>query len=210
MLSPTVAGLIRKPSAPTVWGCEAQLKLYDGKWDVTTTLGGSGVDHLENHCTRTGLFFVCEQIFNGKSQALVIFLPVATLASGGEEYRNMGLPADASSSGGWGKVTIKGDNWTYFWETGAGEKKVQWRNADQFSGTDKIHFEIQSSEDGTTWKQARPGMKLAYFQANLRRTRRLISSISGFELLKRNNSESEAIANSLGQTLRDEMAMHAC
>jgi hypothetical protein len=135
----------------------APLKLYDGKWDVTTTIGGRGLVHLENHCTRTGLFFVCEQMVNGNSQALVIFLPVAKLAGGGEEYRNMGLPADASSSGGWGKVTIDGDKWTYLWESGEVEKKVQWRNINQFSGTDKIHFEIQSSEDGTTWKTVKAG-----------------------------------------------------
>ena len=96
-------------------------------------------------------------MLNGKSQALVIFLPVAKLASGGEEYKNMGLPADASSSGGWGKVTIEGDKWTYFWESGEGAKKLQWRNVNQFSGTDKIHFEIQSSEDGTTWKTTMAG-----------------------------------------------------
>jgi hypothetical protein len=139
----------------------APLKLYDGKWDITTTIGGRGLVHLENHCTQTGLFFVCEQMVNGNSHALVIFLPVAKLAGGGEDCRNMGLPADASSSGGWGEVTVDGDKCTYLWESGEVENKVRWHDINQFSGTDKIHFEIQSSEDGQPGKPSKQVMKSA-------------------------------------------------
>jgi hypothetical protein len=135
----------------------APLKLYSGAWDLTMIGAGAEAMHIENHCTRTGLFFVCEQTLNGNPQGLTVFLPVAKLPSGGEEYKTLNLPADGSSSGGWGKVTIENEKWTYFWDTGEGARTVQWRNINQFSGTDKIHFEIQSSEDGTTWKIVKAG-----------------------------------------------------
>lgn len=135
----------------------APLKLYDGKWDSTTTIGGKEVVHIENHCSKPGLFFVCEQMVAGKTEALVVFLPVAKLPSGGEEYKTQGLLADASPAGGWNKLTIEGDRWVYSWEDTEGAKKTFWRNVNQFSGTDKIHFEIQRSDDGNTWKTVKGG-----------------------------------------------------
>ena len=143
--------------APVADDPYAPLKLYDGKWDSTTTIGPKEVIRIENHCARTGLFFVCEQAVNGKTEALTVFLPVAKMVSGGEEYRVNGLSADASPAGGWNKLTIEGDRWVYSWEDKDSGKKASWRNVNQFSGTDKIHFEIQRSDDGATWKTVKGG-----------------------------------------------------
>ena len=65
--------------APVADDPYAPLKLYDGKWDSTTTIGPKEVIRIENHCARTGLFFVCEQAVNGKTEALTVFLPVAKM-----------------------------------------------------------------------------------------------------------------------------------
>jgi hypothetical protein len=134
----------------------APLKLYDGKWDVAMA-GEKVPTRLENHCAKTGLFFACEQVVNGKTGALVIFLPFAKTASGGEEYRTQALRADASPAGDWGKLTIEGDKWVYAWESTDAGKKVYWRNINLFSETDKIHFEIQRSDDGSAWKTQNSG-----------------------------------------------------
>ncbi len=120
----------------------APLGLYDGKWDYTTTIGEKESIHLENHCTKTGLFFACEQMVNGKTAALIVFLPVARMASGGEEYGITGLSADANPPADWNKLTIEAERWVYSWEDTDGGKKVFWRNVNQFSGPSKIHFEI--------------------------------------------------------------------
>jgi hypothetical protein len=133
------------------------LRLYDGKWNILPSEDGKGALQLENHCTKTGLFFVCEQVVSGKSVALVVFLPIAKTPSGGEEYRTQALTADANPAGDWGKLTIEGDRWIYSWESTDGGKKSYWRNINTFSGKDKIHFEIQRSEDGTTWKMQKSG-----------------------------------------------------
>lgn len=139
----------------------APLALYDGKWDSTTTIGEKESMRIENHCAKTGLFFVCEQMLNGKTGSLAVFLPVAKMASGGEEYKITGLSADGSAPGGWNKLTIEGDRWVYSWEnTNEGKdegEKVFWRNVNQFSGADKIHFEIQRSDDETSWKTVKGG-----------------------------------------------------
>ncbi len=152
---PLLVGMQRK--TPVADDPYVPLKLYDGKWDSTTTIGEKEVVHIENHCARTGLFFVCEQMVNGKAEALTVFLPVAKMASGGEEYKINALSADASAPGDWNKLTIDADRWVYSWESTDGGKQVFWRNVNQFSGTDKIHFEIQRSDDGATWKTVKGG-----------------------------------------------------
>jgi hypothetical protein len=51
-----------------------------------------------------------------KSRETALFLPVARMATGGEEYCTQALGADASATRDWGKLTIEGDRWVYSWE----------------------------------------------------------------------------------------------
>jgi hypothetical protein len=144
-------------SASLANGHYSTLRFYEGKWDLTWD-GQKEVTHIENHCAQTGRFFVCEQSINGKTAALIVFLPIATLPSGGEEYRTQGLDVDASPAGEWGKLTIEGNRWVYTSESMVGGKKVLWRNTNTFAGTDKIRLEIERSDDGGgTWKVQRSG-----------------------------------------------------
>jgi hypothetical protein len=133
------------------------LQQLHGKWNILPAADGQGGMQLDNHCAKTGLFFVCEQVVNGKTAAMVVFLPVSKTATGGEEYRTQALLTDASPAGYWTKLTIESDKWVYLWESTEAGRKVHWRNTNRFSGTDKIHFEIQSSEDGATWKTQQSG-----------------------------------------------------
>jgi hypothetical protein len=132
------------------------LKLYDGKWEVSPAADEKEPARFENHCARTGLFFVCEQVVPGRPGALVVFLPVAKTEAG-YEYRNAALVSDASPSGEWGKLTIEGERWVYSWESAENGKKILWRNVNTFSGPERIHFEISRSEDGQTWKTVKSG-----------------------------------------------------
>ena len=135
----------------------AALKLYDGKWLVMPADGPKEGVHLENHCAKTGLFFACEQMVNGKTVALVIFQPTAKLPSGGEEYRSTAVTPESGAPGGWNGLTIEGDRWVYTWDDTEFGKKTLYRNINTFSGPDKIHFEIQNSDDGKTWKKQKEG-----------------------------------------------------
>lgn len=131
----------------------APLRLYDGKWDAVTANADKPGEtvHLENRCAKAGDFFACNQVVNGKSAALVVFLPLHALENGGYAYHNQALRPDADGPGKWGNLEIVGDRWVYSNEEIDKDKKIYWRTVNVFSGPDKIHFEIQRSEDGTKW-----------------------------------------------------------
>jgi hypothetical protein len=136
----------------------APLQLYNGKWDIAPTAAGQELIHIENHCVKTGLFFACEQIVNGKSEALVVFPPLANSSTGSaQEYRMEALNADASPAGEWSKLIIDGDRWVYSWESMEDGKKISWRNTNTFTGTDHIHYEIQRLEGLNAWKTVKSG-----------------------------------------------------
>jgi hypothetical protein len=134
----------------------APLRLYNGKWELVSA-DKKGPKLIENHCAQTGLFFSCEQVLDGKTAALVVLLPMVKTASGGEDYRTQVLTPDAKPAGEWNKLTIEGDRWSYTWEATENGKKVQWRNVNTFSGSDRIHFEIQSCADGANWQTQQQG-----------------------------------------------------
>jgi hypothetical protein len=132
----------------------APLRLYDGEWDVTPAGSDKAAEivHLENRCAKAGDFFVCNQIVKGKNMALIVFLPTHPLESGGYAYRNQALRPDSDGPSSWGSLEITGDHWVYLSEATDQGKKVYFRTTNTFSGSDKIHFEVQHSDDGSKWR----------------------------------------------------------
>jgi hypothetical protein len=47
----------------------APLKLHDGNWEVKVSVPKPKVDYIVNHCAQMGLFYLCEQVVNGKTSA---------------------------------------------------------------------------------------------------------------------------------------------
>jgi hypothetical protein len=137
----------------------APLRLYDGKWDVVLASDGKPADtaHIENHCAKVGDFFACNQFMNGKNMALVVMLPSHPLDNGGYAYRNQALRADGDGPGTWGKLEIVGDRWVYSNDGTDNGKKTYWQTINLFSGPDKIHFEVQKSDDGVKWTTTMSG-----------------------------------------------------
>lgn len=131
----------------------APLRLYDGKWDLVpgSSDQATGTVHIENHCAKVGEFFACNQFVNGKNMALVVFLPLHSLENGGYAYHNQALGVEGGGSGSWGGLEIVGDRWVYSSDETDGGKKIYHRTMNVFSGPDKIHFEVQRSEDGVNW-----------------------------------------------------------
>ncbi len=127
------------------------LTLYAGVWSVLTD-GSKDAVRLENKCSRTGLFYSCEQVVDGKPVALVVFLPVTGRSGAVLKYRTQALTPEASPGGEWSRLSIDGDRWTYLWESVDAGRKVYWRNVNVFSGKDKVHFEVSNSANGSTWK----------------------------------------------------------
>ena len=133
----------------------AALRLYDGKWIATADKDGKTTS-IENHCARTGLFFACEQVVNGKTGALVVFLPQEKTAAG-QIYRTQALRADGAEPGPWNRLTIDGDRWVYAGPVEDKEHPLHNRTLTRFFGPDRIRFEIQSSPDGQAWTTTMSG-----------------------------------------------------
>lgn len=144
---PKTVNLASDPYAP--------LRLYDGKWDLVPAnpddTAHRDAVHLENHCALVGEFFACNQFVNSKNMALVIFLPQHPLENGGYAYRNQALQVEGDNAGTWSALEITGNRWVYSSDGTDKGKKIYWRTTNVFSGPDKIHFEVQRSEDGTNW-----------------------------------------------------------
>jgi hypothetical protein len=135
----------------------APLQLYGGSWQLEMT-GSKGSSRMliSNHCEETGAFFVCEQVINGKTEDLVVFLPTGSSA-GAQTYRTLGLSAAGKRPRDWGKLEISGDHWVYSSEEQEKDAKVYSRTTNLFSGPDKIHFEVQRSVDGKNWQTTQSG-----------------------------------------------------
>ena len=126
----------------------APLKLYAGQWRVTPK--GGAAARVDNHCARTGVFFACEQIVDGKPADLVVFIPKGHTAKG-QAYRTQALDADGATAHPWSDLTIDGDNWVYSNEKADEGQPLHRRTLNRFTGPDHIHFDVQSSTDGLTW-----------------------------------------------------------
>ncbi|MEO7027364.1 MAG: hypothetical protein ABI056_07410 [Caulobacteraceae bacterium] len=125
----------------------APLQLYAGKWAMTDASGKT--ISIDNHCARTGLFYVCEQVVGGKSEDLIVFLPTGSTAAG-LTYRTQALTADGARTHPWQTLTIDGDHWIY---VGDPERPggPHSRTLNRFSGANHIHFDVQTSADGKIW-----------------------------------------------------------
>jgi len=104
-----------------------------------------------------GDFFACNQFMNGKNMALVVMLPSHPLDNGGYAYRNQALRADGDGPVTWGELEIVGNRWVYSSDGTDNGKKTYWQTINLFSGPDKIHFEVQKSDDGVKWATTMSG-----------------------------------------------------
>lgn len=128
----------------------APLRLYNGSWAVTRHDKGTGqsaTDSLVNACSQIGLYFACQQTVNGKTAALVVFIPSG---DAGHYFTHAVLP-DGHSPGR-GDLTITGTRWVYLGHSDQPDGKTVWyRTTNDFQGNDRIHFESAQSSDGKTW-----------------------------------------------------------
>jgi hypothetical protein len=132
--------------APPVSDPYGPLRLYDGRWRFEPK-GGAALA-LDNHCARTGLFFVCEQVLDGKPAALVVFRPETPTDTGWTYASQVVLPSGAGS-GRWGPLIIAGDQWIF--GPAADDPLPQTRTLNHIVGPDHIHYETQTSADGKSW-----------------------------------------------------------
>jgi len=124
------------------------LKAMDGHWIATTS--GGHTRPVDNHCARTGLFFVCEQAISGQPSALVVFLPKPGAARA-LTFQTETLTAAGDRAAPWRELTIDHDRWTYAGPPRLKGVKRRERTVVTHSGPEYMHAEVQASMDGQTW-----------------------------------------------------------
>lgn len=127
------------------------LTLYNGGWRIQKA-GTAAPDNLVNHCALTGLFYSCEQVVNGKTVALVIFVPAD---APGKYHTQAVLPSGKAA--GVSDLAIDGSHWVYLSSDVEGNKTTWYRTTNIFTGKDHIHFEQAQSADGIHWTVAGSG-----------------------------------------------------
>lgn len=146
------------PAAPTTpTDPLAPLMVYNGTWTVHTLHpfgdGPQGMDEkLESHCTHGKAFVSCEQVVNGKSVELIVYVPGE---HPGEFYTKTVMPSGLSTDRA--VMTISGDRWTYIAKVTQAGKTTTYRTENYFESKDNIRFEEWDSTDGTTWTKTNEG-----------------------------------------------------
>ena len=132
----------------------APLWLYNGSWRVTRKDLASGAkpDTLVNQCALVGKFFTCQQIVNGETGALLVFVP----ANQPGHYHTQTVRLDGRG-GGRGDLEIQGDHWTYTstWEQGG--TTTYYKTVNVFTGKNRIQFQQLESKNNKDWKSTNSG-----------------------------------------------------
>lgn len=129
----------------------APLSNYDGTWSVVANAAAgakpAAPDTIQQRCSRTGKFFVCEQTVNSKTAGLMTFIP--TILPGIYITQTL-LPTGQAL--GLGELTIDGDRWAYSSRETANGKMLYHRTTNLFSNGNKtIQFKVEESNDGEQW-----------------------------------------------------------
>lgn len=138
------------------------LEVLAGTWvadgqtfDTEYSKAGKDSSTLHNDCWQSGMFYVCDQIVDGDSKALILFVAgekAGTFVSYGIVPPN---PANA------GQLVISGNTWAYGGVI-AGAQPPYWRTLNEFAnaaGTVTIHYKVQFSKDGQSWISTKEGVE---------------------------------------------------
>ena len=127
----------------------APLWSYQGTWHITRSNAAPGAkpEELVNHCAELGKYFACQQVINGQTGNLVVF--ISTSKPG--HYYTQNITPEGRATGR-ADLQISGDQWTYLSTWDEGGKTTYYRTTNLFTGKNKIHFEQAESSDGKDYK----------------------------------------------------------
>lgn len=149
-------------AAPTAPDPLDKLAAYAGTWqtdiqNLKTPYSNASRDktRLENRCWRSNQFYVCNQVADGKSVVVLVFIYLADKGY----YLSHAVPAD-DSEGHMGRLYIHDNVWTYPWEFNDQGKLVYFRVVNTFVKPDEIDYRQEYSEDRKTWTLMGSGHEL--------------------------------------------------
>ncbi len=128
------------------------LWLYQGTWKAQSK-SETAPKTIANQCARMGQFFGCQQTVDGKPGALILFLP-RDGAPG--HYYTQAVNMEGRALGR-GDLLIEGSRWTYSSQSVEDGKTTYYRTTNEFTGKNRIHFEVSDSSDGEHWRVTMSG-----------------------------------------------------
>lgn len=130
-----------------------RIAAYAGNWKITTehldtpfSKAGKESTTLHNDCWRSAEFYACNQFVDGESKALIVF----TYNAKEDVYTTYPIPAGGGQPGS-GKLIIRGNEWTYPWESVEGGKTTFFRVVNVFTAPDAIEYRQEFSTDRSHW-----------------------------------------------------------
>ena len=136
---------------------------YAGTWKTRTehlnspySKAGKETATLKNNCWRSGDFYACHQIVNGKSAALIVF----TYDAKHKLYHNYAIPAGGGKAYPGGELFIKGNVWTFPWKYEDKGKTVYFHNINVFTAPNTIEYRIEYSTDRAHWTLMAKGREI--------------------------------------------------
>lgn len=126
---------------------------YAGTWksevrhlDTPYSKVGSESTTLKNDCWRSGGFFACNQIVDGDSKALVVFMYDAKT----DRYTSYPIPTGGGEVHA-GSLLIQGDTWIFPWDYTEAGKTTHFRVLNVWRSAGLIEFRQEYSADGSHW-----------------------------------------------------------
>jgi hypothetical protein len=130
------------------------LAAYNGTWKIEVTVldtpfskAGLRSQTLKNDCWGSGDYYVCHQIVDGDSKALVVF----TFDQKQNSYASypITIGSDAVHAG---RLIIDGNKWTFPWELTDKGHTTYFHVVNVFSTPTTIDYFKEYSEDGEHWQ----------------------------------------------------------
>ena len=115
--------------------------------DTSYSKAGDESHLLRNDCWRSAGFYVCDQIVDGDSKALLVFQYDAKT----DRYTSYPIPSAGDSPVQPGSLVIAGDTWTFPWNDTEQGKTTHFRVVNVWRSPDSIEFRQEYSGDGVHW-----------------------------------------------------------
>ena len=126
---------------------------YAGTWKIDThhfdtpySKAGQENAVLQNDCWRSGGYFVCRQVVNGESKALLVF----TYDAKTDRYSSYPILQGGGDVHP-GTLIIQGDAWTFPWDYTESGTTTHFRVVNRWNSPDSIEFRQEYSADGQHW-----------------------------------------------------------
>jgi hypothetical protein len=138
-----------------------KIAAYKGTWKVETEYFATAHSKarkefrtLENACWHSSRYYVCDQLVDGLSQAIIVY----TYDEQKDEYTTYPIPPNGGPPRT-GKLIIKDNVWTFPWEEEKAGKTTYYQVVNVFTAPRTIEYRQEFSDDKAHWTVMAKGIE---------------------------------------------------